>query len=273
MNEIQQHLLMVMETVDKICKENDIRYGLYGGTYLGAVRHKGFIPWDDDIDIIMKRSEYERLHSILSDKNNIPQGYYYQSDRISKHYYNPTAKLRSDTLNVIELFPTTQEVSSGPWVDLFVWDNVPNDKEERRKYFNKIKRIDKIIFLTTYIQDLPDRGGLNNKIRGTIQRINEKLHKYYFFVPHLLKKRAKLVEKYKDEETDYVGVPSYAYFKDFEEFEANVVNKKELMDFSDYDFEKCKFPSYKNYDDILTIFFGDYMTLPDEEDRGSHYIN
>lgn len=272
MNKLQEDILVVLENVDTICKENKIEYALYGGTFLGAVRHKGYIPWDDDVDIIMLRSEYDKLHEVLLDKSNYPDGYYFQSNLITSKYYNPTPKIRDTNSTMKEIFPSTQEDSIGPWVDLFIWDNVPDDINERRKYFNKLQRIDKIVFLTTYIQKVPSRSGFGNNIRGIIQKINEKFHKYYFFMPYILKKRDRLVHKYASTNTNKVGVPTYCFFTGFDEFEASVLNKEDISELSDYTFENLTLPGYKNYDKVLSSFYGDYMKIPEEHERVVHNI-
>lgn len=273
MNQLQEEILKVLVTLDEICKDHNIPYALYGGTFLGAVRHKGYIPWDDDVDIILKREDFNKLDKILKDKNNLPDGYYYQSVDNSKKYANSTPKLRSTSMDIYEKMPKTQEPYYGPWVDIFIWDNVPDTEEEQRKFFKKIKRIDFIIFVTTFIQYVPGRTGVFNILKGVVQKINELLHPLYFFVPMLLKKRNKLIQSYNNQETKYSGANCYCYYRDFAEYQTQVVPTEDLKSFSNYSFEGHTLPAYENYDKILTIFYNDYMTLPDEEDRATHLIN
>ena len=102
MNELQTQLLDVLNVFDKIAKEHNISYGLYAGTFLGAVRHKGFIPWDDDVDVILKREDYDKLVKILSNKDNLPENYSFQSFYNSRRYANSTPKIRSNKMNIIE---------------------------------------------------------------------------------------------------------------------------------------------------------------------------
>ncbi len=272
MNQLQEEILKVLVNLDKICKEHDIEYALYGGTFLGAVRHKGYIPWDDDVDVILTREEFTKLDKVLRDQSNLPEGYYYQSIETSKKYANSTPKLRSNTLNIQERMPTTQEPQVGPWVDLFIWDNIPDTEEEQRAFFKKIKRIDLIIFITTFLQKDPNGSGLKNSIKGIVQKINEMLHPLYFFVYPLLRKRDKLIQSYNNQDTKYVGNNSYCYYRDYEEYSHEIHLVETLKEFDTYSFENHNLPSYKDYDTFLEVMYGDYMTLPDEENRVTHNI-
>lgn len=272
MNKLQEEILKVLITFDKICKKHDIPYSLHGGTFLGAVRHEGYIPWDDDVDVILTRENFTKLDAILRDKSNLPEGYYYQSIQNSKKYANSTPKLRSTSMDIEELMPKTQEPYVGPWVDIFIWDNVPDTQEEQKKFFKKIKRIDLIIFVTTFVQYVPDRKGLFNTLKGIVQKINEVLHPLYFFVPILLKKRDKLIQSYNNQDTQFKASNCYAYYRDFEEYSNEVTAKEYLQELVDYNFEGYRLPAYKDYDQILSNFYGDYMTIPDVEDQRTHLI-
>lgn len=270
MNKLQTQLLDVLNVFDEISKKHGIEYGLYGGTFLGAVRHKGFIPWDDDVDVILKREDYDKLIKILSNESNLPENYFFQSFENSRRYANSTPKIRSNKMDITERMPKTQDIHYGPWIDLFVWDNMPEDIKERKKLYKKLKLIDNIIFIFVFMQYIPERKGIQNRIRGVIQKINELLYPIYFFVNPLIKYRYRLATSFNNKVTKYKGVANYNFYKDFEEFESNVIESSLLDDTSDYIFENETFTSYKNFDEILKKFYGDYMTPPNVEDQVTH---
>ena len=87
MNQLQQEEFLILLELDRILKRHNIPYYLYGGTLLGAARHQGFIPWDDDIDIVLTREHFEAIETILSDPANISNGFHYQSAKTTKYLF------------------------------------------------------------------------------------------------------------------------------------------------------------------------------------------
>lgn len=272
MNTLQKHIYEVLIEFDEICKTHDIEYSLFGGTHLGAVRHKGFIPWDDDIDIVVKREDFEKLDKVLNDSNNLKEGTFYQSFYNSKRYYNSTPKLRSNSLDIREKVPKTQDDYSGPWVDIFIWDKIPESIEEQKRFFKRLKRIDLIVFVLTYVQYDENRSGFVNVMKGVVQKINEVLYPLYFFMKPLIRHRNKLARKYNDTDSDMYGINTYVFFRDFDDFKAQTTPSINLEEVIDYEFENRVFPGYKNYDELLTIYYGDYMKIPSLEEQQTHNI-
>ena len=272
MNELQSGILDVLVELDKICQKHDIQYSLYAGTFLGAVRHKGFIPWDDDIDIVLDRNNYNRLISVLSDPHNIPKDYYFQSYETSKNYFNTTPKFRSRKMNISEKMPKHFKSDFGPWVDLFVWDNVPSEERDRQRYYKKLARLDSLIMTFILAQASPNDTGLKGVIKKTLQKTNALLFPVYFFVKPLMKHRLTIMQKYNNVETTHKAVNGYNFYHNYDEYKGNTIKSAYLNDFDTYDFEGHQFIAYNQYDDILTSFYGDYMTLPDEADRVVHNI-
>lgn len=133
--EKQQIILDIMKDIDKFCRDNNIPYTLSSGTLLGAVRHGGFIPWDDDADIFMLREDFDRFIKI------------YNSDKYKLIYnYNPEERLISSGNAKIGDVTTWSRHSSGVnhfgvWVDVFPLESVPEDPKERRKFMHKILRV------------------------------------------------------------------------------------------------------------------------------------
>lgn len=121
LRELHDELLIILEYIDKICKENNIRYTLCAGSVLGAVRHKGFIPWDDDLDVMMMRSEYKRF--LVAIRNDEDSRFFVQEERKDSPYY--FSKVRKNRTAMIERFTIRKKWRSmhqGIYVDVFPVD-------------------------------------------------------------------------------------------------------------------------------------------------------
>ena len=121
--------LEILDFIDSVCKEYDITYYLAGGTFLGAVRHQGFIPWDDDIDLIMPRKDYKRFIKAVNDKKT---KYKALSGYTDLNYRKKFVKV-VDTDTVLIEHGLEKMERLGIYVDVFPLDNLPNDKDKRRK--------------------------------------------------------------------------------------------------------------------------------------------
>ena len=123
--------LDILEKIIKICEENDIKYSLCGGSLLGAIRHKGFIPWDDDIDVCMKREDYSKFLTIAEKELSYP--YFVQYSKTEKMYTRGHAQIRNSETTAILKVETTSygknNYNKGIFVDIFPLDNVPDNRE------------------------------------------------------------------------------------------------------------------------------------------------
>ena len=128
LREVQLIQLNMLLKVDEICRLNNIRYYLIGGSALGAVRHKGFIPWDDDVDIGMFRRDYDQFLDI-ADKF-LDNKYFLQTNRTDPDYHGPYAKLRANNTTYIEKVSRSlgAKIHQGIFIDIFPLDNVPDKK-------------------------------------------------------------------------------------------------------------------------------------------------
>lgn len=255
--EIQQIALNIMKYIDKICRENDIKYFLAGGTLLGAVRHKGFIPWDDDIDINMLRPDYEKFLKIM---DNIKHDQYK-----CLHYGENFPNYAYRFAKVVDLNTKLQESTlishqdMGVFVDIFPIDGM-NIKKWKRP-------ISKTVFLTQCLvtASYKKMPKIKNKFKYFAKSIL-RLYTKMFGWKYWLKRHEKYIKKYQDLdkfEHRYAFSGCYRY-KD--------IMPKELFDeVIELKFEDTKFLAPKNYDYYLSSLYGDYMTPPPPEKQVTHH--
>ena len=247
LEECRKISLDILIDVADFCEKNNITYFLSVGTLLGAIRHKGFIPWDDDIDIMMPRPDYNRFINEYNGKYSVldpHSGYLYYS----KVYDPNTVKYESDA-------DYKKYKPLGVDIDLFPLDGIVNDKEIIDKLYKKECFLETLLRLSN--QPIFNRG------KNPIKALNR-------IIPRIIgsKNLVKMIEKnastYDYDASDYVirmrwspngftgALPKTVYEKEYAEFEG------------------YRFCIPKGYDEFLTAFFGDYMTLPPEEDRITH---
>lgn len=273
LKKLQAEDLKILKRIDTFASKHDIKYILFSGTLLGAVRHRGFIPWDDDLDIAMRRTEYNKFDDLLVAGNFDGEEYYYQSNRLEKFYWSEVSKVRTNTVNVTERVPTTQKGFFGPWVDIFPYDNVPDDEDLRMKQYKKITRLGKVIKFFLLTIEEPEDKGIIRFYKKTIRKINEKLYKTYFFLPWLFSMRYKEITKYNSIKTQASGCLAYLGYIDYQEYEGFFIDNQDFEDLIRLPFEDGEFLAPKNYDKILKNAFGDYMKVPGKEYRASHKID
>lgn len=272
MDDIQKLEFEILEYFAKFAKENDINYSLYAGTLLGSIRHKGFIPWDDDIDVSMNRENYEKFIQKFSHSNYKNDGFTFQTKTKQNFIAMPISKIRSDKMNIREKLPKTQEGNYGPWIDIFPFDNVPDDENLRRKQYNSIRFYNNIIKRTLLIQVEPEDKGLKKLVKRVIQKTNEMCYKWYFFLPYVFKKRDETIQMYNNVETMCSGDISYMFYKSYDAYMTSIFENEDLKKQSIGIFEGKEFPIPQAYDKILSRQYGDYMTLPSEKDRKVHKL-
>ena len=161
-NKLKKYETKILDKIVSICEENNITYYLAYGTLLGAVRHKGFIPWDDDIDIYMKPEEYYKFKKVML--KNPDKDYFYQSLETEKYYGLTFAKLRMNNTSVIEERIKEEKLHTGIYVDIFPLLPFPTEKKDQEKLYNDIKLMKLLIEA-----DLKDRRkyeSFYNVVRG-----------------------------------------------------------------------------------------------------------
>ncbi len=159
--------LDIFNEVDRVCKLHDIKYSLVFGMFLGAVQHKGFIPWDDDIDIAMAREEYIKSREIAI--KDLQEEYFFVDYRTHKDYGHSFAKIMAKGTLMKEYSIQRNHSPDGIDIDVFIYDSSPNTERLKEKQFNRCKRLKK---------QLPCRSGYcfgQKGIRGIGYRLRGKL--------------------------------------------------------------------------------------------------
>ena len=243
--------LEILRVIDDFCDKYKINYSLYAGTALGAVRHKGFIPWDDDIDIIMTRNEYEKFYNAWGKKKI--EGYYLQSpDYINCKSFNINhCKIKKDNTILLSEGEELEE-HNGVWVDIFILDKIKN--QFYSKFYIYVWGILRIIFSRNRIGI--QTNNLIKSIFKTCNRIPRKIKQ------KILMKSNKKITKYRNIKEDYIWV-DLSTVSTF-----NIHFPKTLTEeFEEIQFENYKFKIFKDYNTLLELEYGDYMKLPPIEDR------
>ena len=141
--ELKSVILNTLLRFDEFCKERDIKYTIAYGTALGAIRHKGFIPWDDDLDFGFTRDNYEKF--IATAKKNLSSEFFLQTWDSDREYGYAFPKIRKKGTISQERIAQDSDANCGIFIDLFPYDNLPNDKNKRRKLITKLTFLKKLI--------------------------------------------------------------------------------------------------------------------------------
>lgn len=246
-SEIRKAEIEILNYVVSICEENNIEYYLDYGTLLGAIRHQGFIPWDDDIDISIPRKDYEKFLSICKNKNS--QKFFLQTYDSDKEYYQYYAKMRNTNTTFIEKDMQYLKFNQGIYIDIF-----PIDSFQSKNTLQYIKLI----------------------VAVTINKICTFVKNPYAYVPYRIAKVIKFIFKpirasflnrlienllRNNKQSNYFYTLGNGYnFK-------KIITKDILLEKEKHVFEQNKYQIPKRYDEYLTLIYGNYMSLPPEEKR------
>ncbi len=255
-DEIRQITLQLLVKFDEFCREEGIRYSLGMGTLLGAVRHHGFIPWDDDADVVMVRPEYEKLLSAWRARPLL--GCDLVSLELNSSFTAPLAKL-VDTGTALEQVDHMPGPQLGVYVDIFIYDAVPTDQ---KAWSSHAMRGDRLQRLWT-AAELRVRPNEHNLVKVVGKRALQAVGGARLLAL-ALRRYAKSISY---EKGDYVAnlqystTPRSAY-----RFPKGVVsNYQNLL------FEGCELSAFKDADAFLRGWYGDYMQPPPEQERIGHH--
>ena len=252
---LQNVILGIVKDIDELCKKNGIEYYLLGGSAIGAIRHKGFIPWDDDLDIIMSADNYDRFIDVC--RNQLDQEkYYLQVGLDDWPMYFTKVKLRGTHMKEVE-GETIPEEHNGIYVDIFRLDNAPTNRVAQYVQYFLAK-----LFLCYQLSERTYKSASLKKRTMIALSFPLKWH----VLRNAVKK---YIEHYNKRDCDY-----WAFFYGRTNFSTCFVEKRLYGNPLRVIFEDTMLPVPEHYDEYLTQMFGDYMTPPPVEKRvGLHLID
>ncbi|MBR3681663.1 MAG: LicD family protein [Clostridia bacterium] len=255
---VQRLELQNLRTLIEICQKLDIKFFAYGGTLIGAVRHQGFVPWDDDLDIGMLRSDYNKF--VLLAAQYLPQEYELQTPYNTPKTPYCYTKLRLKGTRYVEYGYHKLDIECGVYIDIYPIDNLPDDNKTYYQQFQKYQRLSKIYawrqcpYLSCQSKSLKifTKKVIKMCVSSALKVLPQK---------YLIKKIDMIATKFNDRETMRYG--NYNFPKP-----TNVFYK--LLPFENGKFEGYDIFLPGGWDAHLRARYGDYMTLPPEQERLGH---
>lgn len=246
-----------------ICEKEGLTYYLLGGTLLGAVRHKGYIPWDDDADIGLPRPDYEKF--LMVAKKYLPEDYQVESYKATPGYKFYFSRLTCAKQKV-KVYASQKESIQNAWIDIFPLDGMPN-----QKYLNKIHQGYLMFLRALYKFSVFDTHvGIHLPNRVWYEKALISFCKY-MPIQKLFSTRRRLdsldhaLKKYSYENSNYL-VNFMGAYKFREMFLKDVYAEGAL-----YEFEGLQLNGPKDYDFVCTQLYGDYMTPPPDAEKNKHF--
>lgn len=254
-NQLKSIQLEVMDNFHSWCLENKITYFITAGTLIGALRHKGFIPWDDDIDVVMPRKDYDRMITSFPRTGK----YRLYATEVDSSCIFPYAKIYDSDTVMIE----GNEVDHpfiGVNIDIFPLENATDDYQDAVKLKESIKFLDDI--LGVKLLDKANRGFAKN-VTVAVLRLVSKLFSYSFLTQRIIKKATMFIA---NKDSKYI-VNAVIYAKG----EREILEREWFKETVDLEFERRYYKAPIGADQYMRRLFGDYMQLPPEDKRVSHH--
>jgi len=254
LNEMRQIQLDILQKIDQFCRDNELQYSLSGGTLIGAVRHQGYIPWDDDIDIMMPRNDYEKFWKKFQNKYNHLKVQNYITDKHFSLWHTKVYDNRTYLVSPWEI--------DGVFVDVFAVDGIPSTKVEQKKYFQQLYKYKSWVGRCTKLPSNVFKEYTDARAR---QIRNEFKILTCPFKKLAIKRLHHFLDKYPFETSEYAGAVMGMYG------ERECMKADVFRHYIELPFEDRKFKCVADYNTYLTHLYGDYMQLPPEEKRKTHH--
>lgn len=251
-------LLKLLKKFDSVCRTYGVDYSIGFGTMLGAIRHKGFIPWDDDVDIIITRENYQKLLGIPLEVYG--EDFFLQNVYTDRGYPYNTTRLRLNNSSMIYEKWVMASFHQGIYIDIIPLDNVPDNR------IKKYKQSFDIIMLTPFRfarnKEVFFNGGKN--IPNFIKRFAYSFMKM-FPLDKLYEKEQRIEKKYNKQETKYMRFLSEGNLLLKRWYPTKPIESRYMMKFVEVEFEDTKLLCSAYYKELLEFWYGDYMQLPPKE--------
>lgn len=261
MEEIQNISFDILKTIGSICDKENLNYVLAFGTLIGAVRHKGYIPWDDDVDIMMPRPDFEKLMRYFEKHQSDLEPY--EPWNKSKHPDYPYTLTRIIDKRYILDVDNERPCNMGIFVDIYVMDAAGNSYEEACSTLRKTKIYPRSIFLSTRMRLKKNgtKGFVKNLIKPLFYTYVKFLGTSYF-----IKKLYKIINQRKYDDCSYLGCLEWGSTT------GSAMAKIDIENPVPIEFNGMFFHAPNNYDFYLSQTYGDYMTPPPVKDRVYHHL-
>jgi len=253
LRKLKKKELKILMEFDKVCEEIGVDYTLAHGTLLGAVRHKGFIPWDEDVDVAMLRKDYEKF--VESGQELLPENLFIQTSETDPDYHNNHAKLLDISTTLKEPVHKCLDIKDGIFIDIF-----PIDAESSIKYIRWIDNILIFILQSIRFSSMVSKKSILGKFRkiflSPLAKLigNHKLNKLETYIRIKNNKKGKSLA--------YCDFHRSFFFKEEKLLDINI-----FLDLEQIDFENREFQAIKERDYYLSVKYGNYNELPPKKDR------
>ena len=266
---IQQVLVDIIKDLDNIFKTNNLRYYLGGGSALGAIRHQGFIPWDEDLDINMPRKDCEKLVEIFKNNKEINEKYYLCENSYDNEFDVNYLRIKLKGTSFKEYLYKDYS-KDGVFIDIFPVENMYNNPI-LRKFHGLLVTINLVICSTVRIYEkkekyLKFKG--DKKYTKTI-KIKAFIGKLlsFFSLNKWLRISKKIMSSCKNENSKYISVPTGK-----RHFFGEMYEREDIFPVKYKKFENIELPVANKNEKYMEKMFGDYMKIPKPEDREKHFI-
>ena len=261
LSELKNIQLNILKYIKKICNENGLRYYLCGGTLLGAIRHGGFIPWDDDIDIFMPMPDYKKFIELFNENKIDTENYIlFNPYKIKKYHYLFSKLVDKRTVLIENNSPKIENL--GVNIDIFPICGLPNVKEKRLLFIDSLKE--------SYDKFIKTDDSLWNYSKNKYKRILKTIIRYPYYILNKNKNMKNIIlnmmEEYSFDDSDFV-----AFYFTIYNIEREITRREVYSKTIDIKFEDDYFSAAVGYDEYLSNLYDDYMKLPPIEKRITHH--
>lgn len=254
LKQLHEKQLEILKEVDRICKKHKITYYLSWGSALGAIRHKGFIPWDDDIDISMKWTDYIKFAELC--KGELNKKLFLQTTESDPFYWNPWHKIRMNNTTSMDKQFSYMRCHYGICIDIFPLIGIPESQDERKRQ-KQYTSLYKFLCNEPYLCNLNEGRQYKSKLK-------------YMIIPKSIKKYLKKKSLYEITKYDVDSVQLWGEILSEPYDTIKKLNKEIYGEGIEVDFEGLKAKIPVEYDEYLRALYGEYMILPKEADRCGH---
>lgn len=249
----------ILQELDRVCKKHKITYHLFGGTLIGAVRHKGFIPWDDDIDICMRREDYNRFIDVC--RNELGRSYFLQNYKTDPNFFHSFVRIRKNGTVVMQRQYKDIDMHHGVFIDVFPFDNIPDSTKAKNVQYS-LMRTNRII-KNFKIQKKGNQKNLKGTVKNFISLAVRPIPVRFF---NSLETYLSTFYNIKDTKSSTLMVEAIQI-----NHKRCTIENEKFYEVKEHEFEGQMFVGPRHYDEVLSNMYGDYMALPKESDRQPHH--